>query len=56
MGRRCQAWIESAAAAEQRYLNRYIPGERIYVEEIHPAERAQLVVDNEDPAKPVLIR
>ncbi|RZU18626.1 uridine kinase [Kribbella rubisoli] len=53
---RDQAWMESAAAAEQRYLNRYIPGERRYVEEIHPADRAQLVVDNEDPAKPVLIR
>jgi uridine kinase len=51
---RDQAWMDSAVAAEQRYLNRYIPGERMYVDEIHPAGRAQLVVNNEDPAAPII--
>jgi uridine kinase len=53
---RDQAWMDSAAAAEQRYLNRYIPGERMYVDQVHPAERAELVVNNEDPAGPRLTR
>jgi uridine kinase len=53
---RDQHWMDSAAAAEQRYLNRYIPGEQMYVNEIHPADRAQLVITNEDPATPTLTR
>ncbi|MEV4260072.1 uridine kinase [Kribbella sp. NPDC049584] len=53
---RDQAWKDSPAAAEHRYLTRYIPGERRYVNEIHPADRAQLVVDNEDPAYPIITR
>ncbi|MER7249592.1 uridine kinase [Kribbella sp. NPDC000426] len=53
---RDQAWMDSPAAAEHRYLTRYIPGERMYVDQIHPATRAQLVVNNEDPAAPRLTR
>ncbi|TCC60635.1 uridine kinase [Kribbella pittospori] len=52
---RDQAWMDSAAAAEHRYLTRYIPGERMYVEQIRPRSRAQVVVDNEDPANPRVI-
>ncbi|MFG1628386.1 uridine kinase [Kribbella sp. NPDC049227] len=51
---RDQAWMDSAAAAEERYRNRYIPGERMYVDQIQPRSRAQIVVDNEDPANPML--
>jgi uridine kinase len=51
---RDQAFMDSAAAAEARYRNRYIPGERMYVEQIQPRSRAQVVVDNEDPANPTL--
>jgi uridine kinase len=50
------AWMESPAAAAQRYRTRYIPGERMYVERLDPAKRAQFVVDNENPAEPVLTR
>ncbi|TDO64060.1 hypothetical protein EV651_105284 [Kribbella sp. VKM Ac-2571] len=50
------AWMDSAAAAEKRYRNRYIPGEQMYVDQVRPAERAQLVVNNEDPANPTLTR
>ncbi|MFF0264224.1 uridine kinase [Kribbella sp. NPDC004536] len=50
------AWMPSLAAAEERYRTRYIPGEQLYVSEVHPAESADLVVHNEDPASPVLTR
>ncbi|MEU4194809.1 uridine kinase [Kribbella sp. NPDC026611] len=53
---RDQAWMDSAEDAERRYLSKYIPGERLYVDQVRPRERAQLVVDNEDPARPVLTR
>jgi uridine kinase len=53
---RDQAWMASAEAAEERYRNRYIPGERMYVDDVRPADRAQLVVGNEDPANPTLTR
>jgi uridine kinase len=51
---RDKAFMTSAAAAEQRYLNRYIPGERMYVDQVDPRSRAQLVIDNEDPANPTI--
>jgi len=53
---RDQAWMESAAAAEERYRTRYIPGERMYVDEIQPRSLAQIVVDTEDPDRPKIIR
>jgi uridine kinase len=51
---RDQRWMTSAAAAERRYLSKYIPGERMYVEQVNPREQAQVVVGNEDPANPTL--
>ena len=51
---RDQQWMTSAAAAEQRYLSKYIPGERLYVDQLNPRDRAQVVVGNEDPASPIL--
>ncbi|WP_344850334.1 uridine kinase [Kribbella ginsengisoli] len=51
---RDQAWMPSAAAAEERYRKRYIPGERMYVDQIRPRALVQVVVDNEEPARPVL--
>ena len=52
---RDQTWMNSAAGAETRYLTKYIPGERRYLDEMRPADRAELVVDNHDPAIPRLI-
>lgn len=52
---RDQSWMGSATEAERRYRTRYIPGERRYVEEVRPADRAQVVVGNEDPAAPTLL-
>jgi uridine kinase len=51
---RDQAWMGSADQARARYLAKYIPGERLYLAEVRPAEQADLVVDNRDPANPVL--
>jgi uridine kinase len=52
---RDQQWMESAAAAEHRYRTRYIPGERRYLDEVRPRERAQVVIGNEDVTAPTLI-
>jgi uridine kinase len=51
---RDQQWMDSAAAAEHRYLTKYIPGEQLYIDEVRPAERAEVVVNNELPATPTL--
>ncbi|TDD60088.1 uridine kinase [Kribbella antibiotica] len=51
---RDQAWMDSAAAAAERYRTRYIPGERLYVDQVDPAALADLVVDNTDFGNPVL--
>jgi uridine kinase len=52
---RDQQWIGSAADAEHRYHTKYIPGERRYINEVRPRERAEVVVVNEEPAKPELL-
>ncbi|HWD80507.1 MAG TPA: uridine kinase [Kribbella sp.] len=48
------AWMDSPDAAAHRYRTRYIPGERLYVNEINPAAHAQLLINNEDPTRPML--
>lgn len=37
------------AAARERYLQRYIPGQRLYFEAARPIELADVVVRNDDP-------
>jgi len=53
---RDQAWMDSAAAAAARYSTYYIPGEELYLAEIRPAERADIVIDNRDFGAPRVIR
>jgi uridine kinase len=53
---RDQHWMGSAAEAEARYRGKYLPGEERYLAEVRPWERAQIVIDNSDPARPRLIR
>ncbi len=43
-----------AAAVRERYRRRYIPGQRLYLEQCRPREQAHLIVDNNDPLHPVL--
>ncbi|GAA1154511.1 uridine kinase [Kribbella jejuensis] len=50
------AWMDSPEAAAHRYRTRYIPGERLYIKRVDPAARAHLVIDNENPARPILTR
>ena len=39
-----------------RYLNRYIPGQEIYLNECNPIERANIVIDNNDWNNPKLLK
>lgn len=56
------AWAERRDAGlfggveevRNRYGRRYIPGQRLYLAECRPRERADVVVDNNDPWNPVM--
>jgi uridine kinase len=48
-------WMGGAAEAERRYRTKYLPGEQRYLAEVRPHERAQIVVDTTDPARPRII-
>jgi uridine kinase len=52
--RRDAALFGGAAAVRERYEQRYIPGQRLYMEQCRPREQAHLVVDNNDPLHPML--
>jgi uridine kinase len=43
------------AIAKQMYKQRYIPGQKLYFAECRPAERADVVIDNNDPSNPAII-
>ncbi|MEU4235828.1 uridylate kinase [Actinoplanes sp. NPDC026619] len=53
---RDQAWMDSAEAAAERYRTYYIPGEQLYLAEIKPAERADIVIDNRNFEAPQILR
>jgi uridine kinase len=40
----------------KRYEERYIPGERLYLEQCRPQERAHIVIDNNDYRQPRLVK
>jgi uridine kinase len=44
----------SPQAIQARYVQRYFPGQRIYLQHVRPKERANLVMENNDPAHPIL--
>jgi len=46
----------SAGETRSRYLGRYLPGQALYRAEAAPEEHAHIVVGNDDPAEPVIIR
>lgn len=46
----------SVETVRERYNHRYIPGQRMYLDTVQPAEKASIVIDNENPACPTLIR
>lgn len=45
----------SAEEVRRRYEQRYIPGQKLYYAESRPAQRANVVVDNNDPNNPSLL-
>jgi uridine kinase len=49
-------WMSSLDEARRRYAVRYIPGERMYIDEVDPRGLADIVVANEDPNAPRLDR
>jgi uridine kinase len=49
------AVLGSAEEVQARYQARYIPGQRLYLEAVHPHERADAIVQNEDPTHPLLV-
>ncbi|GAA4967179.1 hypothetical protein [Actinoplanes utahensis] len=53
---RDQAWMTSAEAAATRYRTYYLPGEQLYLADVHPAHRADIVVDNRNFAAPRILR
>ncbi|WP_045745453.1 hypothetical protein [Actinoplanes rectilineatus] len=52
---RDQAWMPSAEAAATRYRTYYIPGERLYLNEIDPAAHADILIDNQDLSNPFIV-
>lgn len=48
------ALFGSPAAVRERYLRRYLPAQRRYLQECRPRERADIVIRNDDPKTPRL--
>jgi len=49
------ALLGSADEVERRYKARYIPGQQIYLDRCRPESRADLVIDNDDAAHPIIV-
>ncbi len=45
-----------ASDVRRRYEQRYVPGQQMYLSEVQPADLASVVIDNNDPTRPVLAR
>ena len=41
---------------KQRYLARYIPGQKLYLRTVDPEKKADIVIDNNDPMNPRILR
>lgn len=54
--RRDAALFGVAEEARRRYEQRYIPGQRLYLADCLPRERADVVVNNDDPQNPSIIK
>lgn len=50
-------WASTSSSDEKRrrFWARYAAGQKIYLESVHPKERAHIVVDNNNPNEPELI-
>lgn len=52
---RDQALFGSPEVVQARYLQRYFPGQRLYFQVVGPQERADVIVENNDPTRPRLV-
>lgn len=48
--------LGSAAAVEQRYRARYLPGQALYRQDAQPLAAADVVLDNTDPDHPLVLQ
>lgn len=53
---RDQYLFGTVEAVRERYLQRYVPGQRHYLETCHPTEQADMLIDNNNVDNPVLLR
>jgi uridine kinase len=44
-----------ADEVKDRYMRRYIPGQRLYLAEANPQAHADIIIRNDDPTRPVII-
>ena len=49
------ALFGSAEAVQRRYLQRYFPGQKLYLAAAHPQKKADVIVKNNDLAYPLLV-
>jgi uridine kinase len=43
-------------AIERRYRERHLPGQELYMSQMNPEQGADVLIDNNDPTSPVLLR
>lgn len=53
---RDSSWMGPPKDVRERYLTRYIPGQRLYHDEASPEDVADIVIDNSNFSEPELIR
>ena len=51
---RDMALFDNVDAARHRYAVRYVPGQQLYFDLARPQQKADVVIDNEDPQQPRL--
>jgi uridine kinase len=54
--RRDVALFGTGEAIEKRYRERYLPGQELYLSLAKPDQRADVLIDNNDPTAPILLR
>jgi uridine kinase len=52
--RRDQILFGTAEAVKEQYWQRYVPGQQIYIQNCRPRERADVVIENNDPVNPTM--
>jgi len=45
-----------ADKVKEKYMKRYIPGQKIYLDKVNPVSLADVVIDNSNPSEPLIIR